>query len=217
MSSELMLDVGLANELKMAFRRAGATSQEVKQLSEGNFMKGVIHLLREDYAAASRIFSRCSTANLEFEWLLKNVVGKVFVDESLSLAQAIAELDRENQDGLWAESALCSVRRSRTGGETELIFVQLSFYANPDFLRDKHLKKEGLVPADPFAVLAYNAAHPEFADKYPHGTQWQDEKGVFCKVRFGTTDGRRWVSWQHHFDFWHEGTWIACQRLPASN
>jgi hypothetical protein len=34
--SDLMLDVGLANELKLAFRRHGFTSEEVKRLTEGD-------------------------------------------------------------------------------------------------------------------------------------------------------------------------------------
>lgn len=46
MSSDLMLDVGLANELKMAFRRVGLTPAEVKWLAEGDNLKRVLPHLR---------------------------------------------------------------------------------------------------------------------------------------------------------------------------
>ena len=39
--SEIMLDVGQANELKMAFMRNDWTNDEVKRLSEGNLLAGV--------------------------------------------------------------------------------------------------------------------------------------------------------------------------------
>ena len=42
MDNELMLDVGQANELKMAFRRAGWTNADIKKLSEGNLAEQVL-------------------------------------------------------------------------------------------------------------------------------------------------------------------------------
>lgn len=47
--SDLMLDVGQANELKLAMRRAGFENQDVKRLGEKDFMKGVLGLLRGEY------------------------------------------------------------------------------------------------------------------------------------------------------------------------
>ncbi|MBI2475565.1 hypothetical protein HYV69_04055 [Candidatus Uhrbacteria bacterium] len=44
--SELMLDVGSANELKMAFRRAGFTPEDVKKLGEGDFAATILPVLR---------------------------------------------------------------------------------------------------------------------------------------------------------------------------
>jgi hypothetical protein len=52
--SDLMLDVGQANELKMAFRRAGATPEEVKKMGEGNFMHLAVALLRGTHDLVSR-------------------------------------------------------------------------------------------------------------------------------------------------------------------
>lgn len=43
--SELMLDVGQANELKLAFRRAGYSNDEIKQLCEGNVLADVRNVL----------------------------------------------------------------------------------------------------------------------------------------------------------------------------
>ena len=43
--SDLMLDVGQANELKLAFRRAGYESAEVKTLCEGNILAQVREVL----------------------------------------------------------------------------------------------------------------------------------------------------------------------------
>ncbi|MFA6081855.1 MAG: hypothetical protein WC773_00355 [Patescibacteria group bacterium] len=44
--SELMLDVGQANELKLAFRRCGWTNEEIKKLSEGDTLVGVRQVIR---------------------------------------------------------------------------------------------------------------------------------------------------------------------------
>ena len=47
--SKLMLDVGTANEIKMALRRADATEFDVKAMCEGDFMKGVLGLLHGEF------------------------------------------------------------------------------------------------------------------------------------------------------------------------
>ena len=47
--SKLMLDVGTANEIKMALRRAGAVESDIKAMCKGDFMKGVIGLLHGEY------------------------------------------------------------------------------------------------------------------------------------------------------------------------
>src|SRR5487761_2010406 len=45
--SDLMLDVGQANELKMAFRRADYSNDEIKQLCEGSILADVRNVLRK--------------------------------------------------------------------------------------------------------------------------------------------------------------------------
>jgi len=44
--TELMLDVGQANEIKLAARRAGATNQDLKRLSEGDMFTRILPVLR---------------------------------------------------------------------------------------------------------------------------------------------------------------------------
>ncbi len=46
MDTELMLDVGQTNELKLAFRRAGWSNAEIKKLSEGNLLADLLPLVR---------------------------------------------------------------------------------------------------------------------------------------------------------------------------
>ena len=45
MSSDLMLDVGQANELKLAFRKANYTNDDIKRLCEGNILTNVRNVL----------------------------------------------------------------------------------------------------------------------------------------------------------------------------
>ena len=46
MDTELMLDVGQANEIKLAARRAGATNADLKKLSEGDVFAKILRVLR---------------------------------------------------------------------------------------------------------------------------------------------------------------------------
>ena len=46
MDTELMLDVGQANELKLAFRRAGWTNADLKRLSEGDLTARLLPAVR---------------------------------------------------------------------------------------------------------------------------------------------------------------------------
>ena len=48
MDTELMLDVGQANELKLAFRRSGWTNAEIKKLCEGNLLARLLPLVQDD-------------------------------------------------------------------------------------------------------------------------------------------------------------------------
>lgn len=54
MSEDLGLDVGQANELKLAARRAGATNADLKALSEGNMFARILPVLRGDASVTIR-------------------------------------------------------------------------------------------------------------------------------------------------------------------
>lgn len=47
MDTELMLDVGQANELKLAFRKNGWTNAEIKKLCEGDLLSHLLPLVRK--------------------------------------------------------------------------------------------------------------------------------------------------------------------------
>jgi len=40
------------------------------------------------------------------------------------------------------------------------------------------------VSADPYTLLAFNRQHPQFADDYPHWTQWKNAAGIWCVMVF---------------------------------
>ncbi len=48
MDTELMLDVGQANELKLAFRRSGYTNADIKKLCEGDILARLLSIVRGD-------------------------------------------------------------------------------------------------------------------------------------------------------------------------
>jgi len=66
--SDLMLDVGQANEIKMALRRAKFTSEEVERLSEGNTLAQVRSVLRgfAEVRFVGHVVDRTKAPNLPF-------------------------------------------------------------------------------------------------------------------------------------------------------
>ena len=72
----------------------------------------------------------------------------------------------------------------------------------------KALESRGLKP-DPMAQAAFNQADPEFADKYPNGTQWQDQAGNFCYAFWRVWNGGRRVRVGESGRGWYDG-WFAC-------
>lgn len=63
MSEELMLDVGQANEIKLAARRAGATNADLKRLSEGDMFAKILPVLR-GHAKITSVFPILMTVKL---------------------------------------------------------------------------------------------------------------------------------------------------------
>lgn len=73
--SELMLDVGTANEIKLAMRRAGFTGADVKAVSEGDFMSGVLGLIRGEYVLTKVPQTTCSTIVVSSIFTLSNRIA----------------------------------------------------------------------------------------------------------------------------------------------
>jgi hypothetical protein len=66
----------------------------------------------------------------------------------------------------------------------------------------------GLKP-DPMAQAAFNQANPEFADKCPNNTQWQNEAGEFCCALWDGWHGNRRVLVNEFSGGWSD-RWFAC-------
>ena len=99
--SELMLDVGQANELKMAFRRAGYEAGDVKALSEGD----VLAQVREVLLGRARIVpiememlpvaqATCNTFTVLPNLSLAEVEHAINVELASSLVSTMASLRR---------------------------------------------------------------------------------------------------------------------------
>lgn len=80
--SKLMLDVGLANELKMAFRRAGYEPSEVKSLAEGNVLAEFLEVVRGR--------ARIVTVEVKVLPVVQAIINTITVLPGLTLAEHIA-------------------------------------------------------------------------------------------------------------------------------
>ncbi len=109
--SELMLDVGQANELKMAFRRHGYSEAEVKKLGEGNFLRGVLGLLRGEYqltpiaqavrntiTVVSDLVLQQRIANGKYGWINSNINEKRFPHDVTTVGEWEYDLYHPNCD-----------------------------------------------------------------------------------------------------------------------
>lgn len=204
--SDLMLDVGQANELKLALRRAGATGDEVKRMGEGDFMKGVIGLLRGEYTLAP-VAKAVTGAPI----LLEHLTGTVNVDGKLGPERALKAVGGSvyiNKD------VLNFMPRGRVG-VTELVFAKFGKYM-PAALLESELIKHGLALADPFAAMAWNATNHQFANTHPNGTQWVDSDGNYYCATFCRND-RPIVRVDRRNSDWESNWWFVCVRISTSD
>lgn len=70
------------------------------------------------------------------------------------------------------------------------------------------LESRGLKP-DPIAQATFNNGAPNFADKHPNGTQWQNKSGVFCCAFWRGWGSGHGVYVVQCRDDW-DGEWLAC-------
>jgi hypothetical protein len=147
--SELMLDVGQANELKLAFRRALWTNDDIKWLCEGNVLAEVLRMRH------GRVSTTVGVEGAHFS---------LTVDYSLTLMQMI---DAGRYD--WINSDITSKRFPVQGqGKQELTAELVHFdrsISSDDAVAE--LDRRGLRPATITELLAFGVAYPEEQRKFP--------------------------------------------------
>ena len=96
-------------------------------------------------------------------------------------------------------------------GDFEGMFVNIGWIVDCDKL-DTVLSELGFeLIVDPQGLADLNASDPEFADKYPNGTQWKNKDGKFCCAVFSRWDGERDVVVDQDFYCWSGGWWFPCR------
>ena len=94
-----------------------------------------------------------------------------------------------------------------TGEEAETVFFKLDLSARDGWISDDDLGKEyalrGLVPQDPYSLVAVNEADPAFADEHPNATHWKDKDGKWCYATFDRWRGGRGVGVSRSGIRWH--------------
>ena len=99
MDNELMLDVGQANEIKLAARRAGATNADLKLLSEGDTFAKILPVLRglAEVTITKHIIDLDADPMIPNGWTVeKHTKGGQF---KFDPRQVVLYLDKEQQDG----------------------------------------------------------------------------------------------------------------------
>lgn len=150
--SELMLDVGQANELKMAFRRAGYEASEVKRLSEGDILARV----REVLLGHAHI--------VPIELNAEAARGKLTVLPKLTHAERFAA-----GGYFWKESSITPERfphNPATVGEWEFDLYHPNCSLSTKDVKDR-AEVDGWLVATWEQILAYGEAFPEEQRKFP--------------------------------------------------
>lgn len=76
---------------------------------------------------------------------------------------------------------------------------------------EKHCADRGLVLRDLFTLIKFNQDNPEFSDTHPHLTQWRDDDGKLCRIRFFTSDNQSLIEvdrFDDGVDWSGTGLWI---------
>lgn len=136
------------------------------------------------------------------------IVRTVTVDRSLT-GKAALDATGRNQ---YTDSDVVATMPQGEGDEVEIVFFKLGRYISDDEL-DKEYDLRGLIPVDPHALAALNAADKDFADERPNATHWQDANSKWCYAAFSRwgDDGRR-VSVRRGDSGWNGPWWFAGRR-----
>jgi hypothetical protein len=185
-----------ADLIVAGFVKSGLPSAETQQVLERQgaaLIAQFIALVQEKVDQASKIIRRT-----------------VPVDRSCSSQDAIADTGRRQNV---AQNVLATMPQGE--GETVTIeFIPLNKWMSDDEV-DTRLAESGLVPADPFALLAFNAAEPDFASSRPCFTHWQDANGAWCYAAFYVWFDERGVGVSRGDYGWGDDWWVAGVRKSA--
>ena len=170
---------------------------EAFQMALGNpeLAKNQFAVLRSFVEAVSKTVTRSSTVNRSrtFQEALEATKRNLYLDKNVVLHTPKAE------------------------GDFEGIFVNLGRNVDCDKLDDE-LGKLGLeLIVDPQGLADLNASDPEFADKYPNGTQWKNKEGKYCCVIFDRWSGGCGVGVAQCGDYWDVAWWFPCRRKNLDN
>lgn len=69
-------------------------------------------------------------------------------------------------------------------------------------------ESRGLIP-DHYAQMQVNAEDPSFANKYPNGSQWQNDRGRFCFIAFSHFSDGCNVTVDCNDNEWDAYWWLA--------
>ena len=184
--------VGKLQELLgAALRKSGLQSEPTQQVLErdgGALADEFVASVRKRVEAVSNLITR-----------------RVKVDRTRTPQEAIVATSRAQ----YLDKKVVATMPRGEGSEAEVFFFNLGRYVSDDDL-EKGYELRGLKPADLYSVAAVNEVDPTFADEYPNGTHWKDDKGKWCFAAFSRWRGERRVGVDRRdgrdwFDYW----WFA--------
>lgn len=138
------------------------------------------------------------------ELMSSTIVRRVRVDRTRTPRKAIAATGRVEY---LSDSVVAAMPRGE-GEEVAVHFFKVGRFVS-DAALDEEYAKRGLVPADPYSMLAVDESDPAFGDDHPHGTHWKDADGMWCFAACGRWSGRRDVRVYRSVDDWHGDWWFA--------
>jgi hypothetical protein len=130
------------------------------------------------------------------------IFRRVYVDRSKSLKEALHSIGRNR---IVPEEIVVPK------GKGKDVPVYLFRIGHERFANevDRDVQKLGFQLADPYTLIALNAAEPGFADKYPNATQWSTGMGYSDAIAFSRHENERRVTIHERCAVWSEIWWFA--------
>lgn len=173
-----MLDVGQANEIKLAARAAGATNADLKALCISGMFEKILPVLRG--------------------------LGTVKLDEIVSRSITVDWLPLDEQELVPANlKPRIDNAVARTIGErVEVFFFNLGRHVSDNDLEKAYVVR-GLAPCDVYTFSKVNENDLSFAKDHPNGTHWKDASGRWCYAVCAYDGDQQRI----HIDLQIEGDW----------